>query len=131
MNKTHFSPDGKLVIFSGIVPSAPPQPNWLDKVLGVRPAKANGDFYDWWSVPSGGSDVTRLTQIYTSNLYASVSPDKKHIVSYSRHSIFVMNPDGSGLTVLISRLNLSKGTISWIPEKELLHPSLEAYQGYS
>ena len=115
MNKTHFSPDGKSIIFSGNVPTLSSQPNWLDKVLGVRPARAIGEFYDWWSVPIGGGEVTRLTHLYTSNLYASVSPDRKHIVSHSRHSVFVMNPDGSGLTVLIPGLNLPGGAISWIP----------------
>jgi Tol biopolymer transport system component len=110
-----FSADSQSVIFSGEVPGESYQPNWLEKFVGIRVAQANGEPSDWWSVPVGGGEITRLTYLQTSGLYASVSPDKQHLVSFSRDELFVMKPDGSELTFLIYGLNGFSGTISWIP----------------
>ena len=113
-----FSPDGGSIIFSGAVPVPPQayQPNWFEKLMGVRVARANGGIpSDWWSVPVGGGTLTRLTHIQASSLYASLSPDGKRIVSFSGSGIFVMNLDGSELTILVPNLDGFTGTVSWIP----------------
>jgi Tol biopolymer transport system component len=111
-----FSPDGQSILFSGEVAGESYQPNWFEKLVGIRVAKANGDIpSDWWSVPVSGGDITQLTNIRAFGLYGSFSPDNQHIVSYSRDEIFVMKPDGSELTPLISGLNRFYGTVDWIP----------------
>jgi Tol biopolymer transport system component len=110
-----FSPDGGSIIFSGNVPGESYRPNWLDKFTGVLFAKANGEVSDWWSVPVNGGELTRLTNIRHRGLYASTSPDKNYIVSFSKDNIFVMKPDGSELTVLVPELRGFTGTISWMP----------------
>ena len=110
-----FSTDDQSILFSGEVPSESYRPNWFEKLVGIRAAKANGKPSDWWSVPVGGGEITRLTHLQTARLYGSFSPDKKHIVSYGGEEIFVMKPDGSELTILFSGLNLFHGTVSWIP----------------
>ena len=110
-----FSPDGKSIIFSGNVPGESYLPNWFDKLTGVLVARANGEVSDWWSVSVNGGEVARLTNIRHRGLYASVSPDKDHIAIFSKDNIFVMKPDGVDLTVLVSELRGSPGTISWIP----------------
>jgi Tol biopolymer transport system component len=110
-----FSPDGQSIIFSGDVPGQSYTPNWLEKLAGIRVAKANGEAFDWWSVPVNGGEATRLTYLQTSHLYGSVSPDNRYIVSYSRDNIFVMKPDGLDLTVIIPGLHRFYGTVSWIP----------------
>ena len=110
-----FSPDGKSIIFSGDVPGQSYQPNWIEKFMGMRVAKAEGEPLDWWSVPVSGGEITRLTHLQTAYLYGSLSPDKKHIVSYGGDEIFIMNTDGSELTVLISGTHRFYGTVSWIP----------------
>jgi Tol biopolymer transport system component len=110
-----FSADEKSIIFSGNVPGESYLPNWFDKLAGVIVARANGEVSDWWSVPVSGGELIRLTNIRHTGLYASISPDKNHIVSFSRDNIFVMKPDGSDLTVLVSELRGFTGTISWIP----------------
>jgi hypothetical protein len=66
-------------------------------------------------VPVGGGEITQLTHLQTSYLYGSLSPDKKYIVSYGGDEIFIMKPDGSELTVLISGLHGFYGTVSWLP----------------
>lgn len=112
-----FLPDGQSILFSGISPvlTKAYEPNWLEKLSGIRVAKASGDPSDWWSVPVGGGEITRLTDIRHRGLYASISPDKKHIAIFSRDNIFVMKPDGSELTILISELHGFAGTLTWIP----------------
>jgi Tol biopolymer transport system component len=110
-----FSPDGQTLLFSAPVPAQSYQPNWLDKVMGVQIAKAHNVPSDWWSVPVTGGTITQLTNIQTTNLFASFAPDGKHLVSHSTSGIFVMNPDGSELTMLIPNPQAVPGTVTWIP----------------
>ena len=111
-----FSPDGQSLLFSAPVPVQSYQPNWLDKLMGVRIAKAHSNIpSDWWSVPVGGGDITQLTNIQSAGLFASFAPDGKHIASYSLNGIFVMKPDGSELTMLIPNPQSLPGTVTWIP----------------
>jgi Tol biopolymer transport system component len=110
-----FSPDGSSIIFSGNVPGESYRPNWLDKFTGVLIANANGEVSDLWSVPVNGGELIRLTNIRHMGLYVSISPDKNYLVIFSKDNIFVMKPDGSELTVLISELRGFTGTIGWIP----------------
>lgn len=70
---------------------------------------------DWWQVPSGGGLATQLTHIQAPGLYAAASPDARFIASTSAMGLFVMNPDGTGLTMLVSDLGGISGTVSWIP----------------
>lgn len=109
-----FSPDGQSILFSAPPPQQAYQPNFFDKLLGVRVAKAHDVPSDWWSVPLAGGVPSRLTQLQTINLFASFSPDKKHIASVSGEGIFVMDQEGSNLTQLLFDPGVI-GTVSWIP----------------
>jgi Tol biopolymer transport system component len=109
-----FSPDGQSILFSAPPPTQAYQPNWFEKLLGIQVAKAHNVPSDWWSVPVTGGAPTQLTNIQTINLFASISPDKKHIVSASGEGLFVMDLDGSNLTRLISDPEVH-GTVNWIP----------------
>lgn len=109
-----FSPDGKSILFSAPPPVQAAQPHWFEKLLGIQVAKAHNVPSDWWSMPVTGGVPTRLTQIQTINLFASISPDKNHMASLSGEGIFVMDLDGSNLTRLVVDPGVS-GTVSWIP----------------
>jgi Tol biopolymer transport system component len=109
-----FSPDGSSVLFSAPPPLQAHQPNWFEKLLGVQVAKAHAIPSDWWSVPATGGELTRLTQIQTINLFASISPDKNRIASVSGEGLFVMGWDGSNITQLLFDPGIS-GTVSWLP----------------
>jgi Tol biopolymer transport system component len=76
--------------------------------------KAHSVPSDWWVVPVAGGDPQRLTKIQTINLFASISPDRRHIASLSGEGLFVMDPDGSNLTRLLLDSSMH-GTIAWIP----------------
>lgn len=110
-----FSPDGKSIIFSGDVSGQSYQPNWFEEFAGILSVKAEGEALDWWSVPVKGGDITRLTNLQTAYLYGSLSPDKKHIVSYGGEELFIMKPDGSEVTELFSGTHRFYGTVNWIP----------------
>jgi Tol biopolymer transport system component len=110
-----FTPDGKTLLFSAPGPAQAYQPNWLDKVMGVQIAKAHNVPSDWWSVSVNGGEITQLTNIQTTNLFASFSPDGKRIASHSTSGIFVMKTDGSELTMLVPNPQAVPGTVNWIP----------------
>ena len=110
-----FSPDGQTLIFSAPVPVQSYQPNWFDKLMGVSIARAHNVPSEWWSVPVTGGTITQLTNIQSTNLFASFGPDGKHIASHSTSGIFVMKPDGSELTMLVPNPQAVPGTLSWIP----------------
>jgi Tol biopolymer transport system component len=109
-----FSPDGQSILFSAPEPSQSHQPNFFEKLMGIQVAKAHDVPSDWWSVPITGGIPSQLTNLQTINLFASISPDQKHIASLSGEGIFVMDLDGSNLTQLVSDPGVH-GTVSWIP----------------
>ena len=109
-----FSPDGQSILFSVPSPGQSYQPGFLERVMGIQVAKAHNVPSDWWSVPVTGGTPIQLTQLQTINLFAGISPDQKHIASLSGDGIFVMDPDGSNLTQLVSDPGVH-GTVSWIP----------------
>ncbi len=41
--------------------------------------------------------------------------NKRYIASYSGNGLFVMNPDGTNLTLLIPDMGGIPGTVTWIP----------------
>ena len=84
--------------------------------MGIGVVKADGVIpSDWWSVPVMGGETTQKTNIRALGLYASISPDNQHIASYSGDGIFIMDPDGSGLTWIITNVGQISGTVNWIP----------------
>ena len=66
-------------------------------------------------MPVGGGVPTQLTHIQAPGLYASISPDNQHIASFSGNGVFVMKPDGTGLTMIVNDVGGIAGTVNWIP----------------
>ncbi len=110
-----FLPDGKTVLFS-----APPAVQrrvipWLDRLFGVIDASAHNIPSDWWSVPANGREPTQITNIQAASLYAAISPDNRTIASFSGDEEFVINPDGTNLTMSLNNTGGNAGTVNWIP----------------
>jgi Tol biopolymer transport system component len=110
-----FLPDGKTILFS-----APPAVQtraipWLDRLFGVIEASAHNIPSDWWSVSLNGGAPTQLTHIDAASLYAAISPDNQTIASFSGDGLFVMRPDGTNLTMILSNTGGNMGTVNWIP----------------
>jgi Tol biopolymer transport system component len=110
-----FTPDDQLLLYSAVTPMQSSRPTWVEKLLGVIVASAHTVPSDWWSIPLRGGTPTQLTHIAAVGLFASLSPDKKYIASYSGNGIFVMNSDGTGLNFLITDVGGQPGTVNWVP----------------
>ncbi len=110
-----FTVDDRSILYSAVVPTQSSQPNWVDRLFGITIASAHTVPSDWWSVPIGGGTPTQLTHIAAVGLFGSASPDGRYIASYSGNGIFVMNPDGTGLTMLVNDNGSLSGSLSWVP----------------
>ena len=110
-----FTPDNQLILYSAVTPMQASQPTWIEKILGIIVASAHTVPSDWWSVPIGGGAPVQLTRIATTGLFASLSPDKKYIASYSGNGIFLMNMEGTELTIFFNDIAGAPGTVSWVP----------------
>jgi Tol biopolymer transport system component len=110
-----ISVDNKSILFSAEDPMPTIEPNWLDRLFGPTRASAHAAPSDWWSVPVSGGSPIRLTYLAADALYGSFSPDGKYIASYSDGGIFVMNPDGTGLTTLVNDVGDEDGSVNWLP----------------
>ena len=110
-----FLPDGKTILFSAPTPPQSSASPWLDRLFGVIEASAHNIPSEWWSVPISGGAVTQLTHIQAASLYASISPDNQYIGCFSGDGVFVMNPDGTSLTMLLGNTGGNAGTVNWIP----------------
>jgi Tol biopolymer transport system component len=110
-----FLPDGRTILFSAPAPAQSFKPDWLDWLFGVQDASAHNVISEWWSVPAAGGIPVQLTHIQAPGLYASVSPGGQWLASYSGNGIFVMRPDGSGLSMIVKDVGGVAGTVSWIP----------------
>jgi Tol biopolymer transport system component len=110
------SPDNRSILFSSPDGFKSFEPSWIDKVFGVQVAHADGSLpSDWWSVPISGGAARSLTQIQSLALYGAYSPDQKFVASYSASGIFVMKPDGTNLTMVVSDIGGIVGSVNWLP----------------
>lgn len=111
-----FAPDNQSILSSAPNYGQSSTPSLKLVRLDVGNAAANGSIpSDWWSVPSTGGEPNRLTDIRSLSLFGNFSPDKRHVVIYSTSGVFVMNSDGSELTVLVDDVGQIPGTVNWIP----------------
>jgi len=113
-----WTPDSSAIIFSAVgegpaYQSTPaPALSWFDHLLGVQAANAHNVPSDWWRVSLDATGLTRLTKIYDTGMYGSFAPDGSRLAFIAASGIYVMNPDGSGLTPMIPVDTL--GTLEWI-----------------
>ncbi len=111
-----FLPGDNALLFSAASqPPASSVPALWGLFSGVMPASAHTTPSDWWSIPVGGGVPTQLTHIGAVGLYASLSPDRHFIASYSGQGLFVMGLDGSKLTTIYGDTGGLPGTVNWIP----------------
>ncbi len=108
-----FSPDGRFIYFSGTGDGPAPSLSWLDQLLGVQFAFANGAPSDWWRVPVAGGKPQRLTNILDTGLYGNFAPDGGRLAFVATTGLYVMNTDGSALAQMLNIATV--GTVDWIP----------------
>lgn len=111
-----FSADNQSIFFSAPNLGQSSAPGVIPVRLDLSKSLANGSIpSDWWSVPVTGGKIKQLTNIRSLALFGNYSPDHRYIALYSADGIFVIYPDGSGLTVVVDEVGQVGGTVSWIP----------------
>jgi Tol biopolymer transport system component len=110
-----LSPDGQSILFSAVGRIQSRAPSWLEMMMGIKVASAHSLPSEWWSVPRGGGVPRQLTHIGAAGLYGTLLPDGQHIASYSGDGIFLMNLDGTDLTMMVPDVGGIAGTVSWLP----------------
>jgi Tol biopolymer transport system component len=110
-----FLSDGKFLLFSAPAAAAYQPPSWLETLLGVEVVQAHTVPSEWWRVPLEGGTPVQITHLQASGLYACLSPDGRIVASFSGSGIFVMQTDGTALTMIYNELGGIYGTVSWIP----------------
>jgi Tol biopolymer transport system component len=108
-------PDGKTLLFSAPTSQHSAAANWLDRILEVQAVSAHSVPSEWWSVAIAGGKIAQLTHIQSTSLYTSISPDGTWLASFSGNGVFLMHPDGTGLTMVVSDVGGIAGTVDWIP----------------
>ncbi len=108
-----FTPDGNTLLFSAVGSGPTPALSWLDWLMGVQSAEAHSVPSDWWLVPVAGGAPTRLTAIAETGMFADFAPDGAHIAFIGQQGGYVMNADGSGVTLIFNIP--TQGTLDWVP----------------
>jgi Tol biopolymer transport system component len=109
-----FSPDSKTLYFSAIDVVSSAGPTWLERLLGVQVASAHSVPSDWWRIPVTGGQAERITHIADTGLIGAFAPDGKRIAFICSSGVFIMDPDGGGLTTLLANTD-AFGSTAWVP----------------
>ena len=110
-----FLPGEKFLLFSAPAAAAYRTPSWLEALLGVEVVQAHEVPSEWWRASVEGGTPVQVTHLQAPGLYACLSPDGRYVASFSGNGIFVMQADGTALTMIYSDLGGIYGTVSWIP----------------
>jgi dipeptidyl aminopeptidase/acylaminoacyl peptidase len=107
------APDGKSIVFSN-ANTGPAQSSlpWFDQLMGVQVAEAHSLPADLWIVQVG-EKPRQLTHLADYGFVEDFSPDGQYIVFSCSSGVFIMRPDGSGQTQIISEPVY--GSIQWVP----------------
>ena len=118
-----FSPDGSTIVFSSsdsavvgreVQQATRGMPAWFAASIGLRVALAHEDIVsDLWSLPSTGGEPNRLTRIGESSMIAVYSPDGQSIAFVTSSRLYLMNSDGSELSLLLHEGSF--GSVEWVP----------------
>lgn len=114
-----FSPDGDFVYFSAVTSDEnlngydpPPPINVLAWLTGAQVVKAHSVPSDIWRVPAEGGRAVQVTFLYGINLWPEFSPDGTRMALLSTAGVYLLNPDGSNVTTLLT--DGASGTMAWI-----------------
>ena len=107
------SPDGTSVAFSSADPTTG-QSNvpWYIRLIGGGVAEAHAVPSDLWFLKIGGKPQ-QLTHFASNGIIEDFSPDGQYIVVSSGIAIYLIRPDGSGLTQILSDPVFA--SLQWMP----------------
>jgi Tol biopolymer transport system component len=110
-----FSPDGQNLVFSGAANGFGFPVSWhRQPVPNAFKPEAHSIPEELWRTPVEGGSVQMLTRLGDTGYRFSYSPEGDFIAFSTFSALYVMNPDGSGLTILYPE-GVS-GSLQWLPE---------------
>ena len=116
-----FSSDGEFIYFSaagsgpvtsGAEPGADDR-TWLERLMVVQVAQANGMPSEWWRLRLSGGDPERLTAIGASGLSGAFSPDSRYLGFVSYGGMGLLELEGPRLTWIFPATTF--GNLIWLP----------------
>ena len=108
-----FSPDGKWLYFSAVTSQQSTRLMWLNKLLGVKVVSAHSVPSDWWRQPITGGEPEKLTALNEIRMYGTFSPDGRLFAFSSATGIYMMNPDGTELSLFLEVP--AADSLTWVP----------------
>lgn len=108
-----FSPNGEWLYFSAVTSEQSTRLRWIDKLLGVKGVSAHSVPSDWWRIPIAGGEPEKLTSLNEIRMYGTFSPDGRLFAFSSATGIYMMNPDGTGLSLFLEVS--AADSLTWVP----------------
>lgn len=108
-----FSPDGEWLYFSAVTSPQSARLSWFDKLLGVRTVSAHSVPSDWWRKRIAGGEPEKLTSLNEIRMYGTFSPNGRLFAFSSATGLYMMNPDGTELSLLL-KIPMAD-SLTWVP----------------
>lgn len=112
LDSPFFSADGAWLYFSAVAVQTS-SATWWERLLGIEVAAAHNLPSTWWRVPVSGGEPEPLTTEARVGQYGALSPDGRSFAFSSQSGIFVMQPDGSEVQLLLEQA--ASDSLSWTP----------------
>ncbi|MCA9897989.1 MAG: PD40 domain-containing protein [Ardenticatenaceae bacterium] len=112
LDSPFFSADGAWLYFSAVAQQTS-SASWWEQLLGIEVALAHDLPSTWWRIPVNGGEPESLISEASVGQYGTLSPDGRTIAFSSRSGIFVMQPDGSDVRLLLEQA--ASDSLSWTP----------------
>lgn len=107
-----FSSDGAWLYFSAVAEQTS-SASWWERLLGIEVAAAHNLPSRWWRIPVTGGEPEPLTEEARVGQYGSLSPDGRSIAFSTQSGIYLMQPDGSEVRLLLEQP--AADSLSWTP----------------
>jgi Tol biopolymer transport system component len=107
-----FSADGAWLYFSAVAEQTS-SARWWERLLGIEVAAAHNLPSRWWRLPVTGGEPEPLTEEARVGQYGALSPDGRSIAFSSQSGIYLMQPDGSAVQLLLDQS--AADSLTWTP----------------
>ncbi len=112
LDSPFFSADGERLYFSAVAEQAS-SASWWERLLGIEVVAAHDLPSRWWRLPLDGGEPEPVTQEAQVGQYGSLSPDGRSIAFTTQSGLYLMQPDGSDLRLLLAQS--ASDSLSWTP----------------
>ncbi|WP_420630589.1 hypothetical protein [Candidatus Leptofilum sp.] len=112
LDSPFFSANGEWLYFSAVAEQAS-SATWWEQLLGIEVAAAHNLPSRWWRVPVSSGEPEPITSEARVGQYGSLSPDGRTIAFATQSGLYLMQPDGSEVRLLLEQS--ASDSLSWTP----------------